>query len=67
MSGGIGGKYGLDLILLWLWCRLAAAAPIRSLAWEILYATSAALKSNQTNKQIKYLCLRNEDLKLDLI
>ena len=33
-----------DLTLLWLWCRLAATAPIRPLAWESLYATGVALK-----------------------
>ena len=30
-------------VLLWLWCRLAAAALIRPLAWELPYAASAAL------------------------
>ena len=33
-----------DLALLWLWCRLAAVAPIRPLAWELPSATNAALK-----------------------
>ena len=33
-----------DPALLWLWCRLAAVAPIRPLAWEPPYATSAAVK-----------------------
>ena len=42
---------GLGLALLWLWCRPAATAPIRPLAWEPPYATGAALK-RQTNKQI---------------
>ena len=28
--------------LLWLWCRPAAAAPIRPLAWEPPYAAGAA-------------------------
>ena len=31
-------------MLLWLWCRPAAAAVIPPLAWELPYATSAALK-----------------------
>ena len=31
---GVGHRRGLDLAGLWLWCRLAAAAPIRSLVWE---------------------------------
>ena len=29
---------------LWLWCRLAAAALIQPLAWELLYATGVAIK-----------------------
>ena len=33
-----------DLVLLWLWYRLTAAAPVQPLAWELLYATRAALK-----------------------
>ena len=33
-----------DPLLLWLWCRPAAVAPIRPLAWELARATSAALK-----------------------
>src|SRR5512147_2690885 len=32
MSCGVGRRRGLDLALLWLWCRLAAAAPIGPLA-----------------------------------
>ena len=38
-----------DLALLWLWHRLAAAAPIRTLAWELLYAACAALKKKKVN------------------
>ena len=34
MSCGVGRRQGLDLALLGLCCRLAAAAPIRPLAWE---------------------------------
>ena len=44
-------------VLLWLWCRPAAAAPapIWSLAWELPYAVGVSLKSktNQPNKQTK--------------
>ena len=32
---------------LWLWHRPAAVAPIRPLAWELPYATGAALKSEK--------------------
>ena len=40
----------------WPWCRLAATAPVRPLAWESPYAVSVALKdkekpTKQTNKQ----------------
>jgi len=37
-------------VLLWLWCRLAATARIRPLAWEPPYATGAALKRQNKNK-----------------
>ena len=51
MSYGIGHRYGLDPMLLWLWCRLAAVAQIQPLAWEPPCATCVALKgkSNQSN------------------
>ena len=38
MSCGIGHRHGSDLVLLWLWHRLAAAALIGPLAWEPPYA-----------------------------
>ena len=44
MSCGVGRKRGSDLMLLWLWCRLAATASIRLLAWEPPYAKDEALK-----------------------
>ena len=47
MSCGVGHRHGSDLALLWLWRRLAAVAPIRSLAWEHPYAAGAALKSKK--------------------
>ena len=30
--------------MLWLWCRPAAAAPIKPIAWEFPYAAGAAIK-----------------------
>ena len=36
---------------LWLWCRMAAAVPIRPLAWEPPYAASVALKKDQKKKK----------------
>ena len=63
MSCGVGYRCGSDPELLWLWCRPAAKAPIRPLAWEPPYATGVALekakrqknknKNKQTNKQKK--------------
>ena len=36
---------------MWLWCRLAAVAPIRPLAWEPPYAAGAALKSKKEKRK----------------
>ena len=36
---------------LWLWCRLAATAPIQSLAWELPYAVGTALKKANNNEK----------------
>ena len=41
----------LDLVLLWLWCRPAAVASIRLLAWELLYAAGAALKKEKKKRK----------------
>ena len=42
-----------DLALLRLWCRLAAAAPISPLAWELPYVAGVALKSKKKKKEKK--------------
>ena len=47
-----------DPVLLWLWCRPAATAPIRPLAWKPPYAMGVALK-RQKGKTIHihiYFC-----------
>ena len=44
LSCAVGQRHGLDLGLLWLWCRLAAVAPIRPLAWELPSAVRMTLK-----------------------
>ena len=36
-------------MLLWLWHRPVAAAPIQPLAWELSYAAGATLKSKNKN------------------
>ena len=43
-AGAVGCRCGSNLVLLWLRCLWAAAAPIGPLAWEILYAEGVALK-----------------------
>ena len=40
-----------DPVLLWLWYRPAATALIGSLAWELPYAASVALKSQKKKKK----------------
>ena len=42
-----------DPVLLWLWCRLAAAALIRPLAWELPHAVGAALEKAKRQKKKK--------------
>ena len=44
MSCGIGQRLSSDPVLLWLWHRQAAGAQVGPLAWELPYATGAALK-----------------------
>ena len=58
MSCGVGRRHGSDLALLWLWlwCRLAAVAPIQLLAWESPCAAGVALKKAKGKKKLE----RNE-------
>ena len=51
MTCGVGRKSDSDLVVLWLWCRPAAVAPIRPLAWEPPHAVGATPKGK--NKQTK--------------
>ena len=51
MGCGVGHRYGSDLAWLWLWCRPAAVALIRPLAWEPPYASGAALKRSIKKKR----------------
>ena len=62
MSCGVGHRRASDLALLWLWCRLAATAPIPPLAWEPPYAMGIAQemenkKTNQEEIQFKMLLI----------
>ena len=51
VSCGVCGRQDSDLVLLWLWCRPAAVAPIRPLAWEPPYAAGMALRRQKTKKK----------------
>ena len=51
MSCVVGCRCGSDPTLLWLWCRLAATAPMRPLAWEPPYAVSVALEKTKRQKR----------------
>ena len=51
MSCDVGHRHGSDLALLWFWHKLAATAPIRTLAWEPAYAEGAALEKAKRQKK----------------
>ena len=42
VSCGVGCRHGSDPVLLWLWHRPVATAPIRPLAWDSPYAMGEA-------------------------
>ena len=67
MSCGIGHRCHLDPVFLWLWCRPAAAVPIRPLAWDLTYAAGAALKkkTKREEKKEKHCSLCNWNSKLN--
>ena len=61
MSYSVGFRHHSDPMLLWLWCKPAAAAPIQPLAWDRPYAAGVALKRfflNFFNKIIKKILKR---------
>ena len=51
MSCGVGCRHGSVPVLLWLWCRLAAADPIQPIAWEPLYAAGTALNRGKKRRK----------------
>ena len=53
MNCGVGRRCGSDPVLLWLWCRLAATALIRPLAWVPPYAAGAAQEMAKRQKKKK--------------
>ena len=57
---GIGCRRSSDPVLLWLWRRPEAKAPIGALAWEPLYAMEAALEKEK-KKKIGYLAAKDNN------
>jgi len=51
VSCGAGCRCGSDPVLLWLWHRLEATAPIQPLAWEPPYAVGAAQRNSKKTKK----------------
>ena len=62
VSCSVGRRCGLDLVWLWLWCRLAAAAQIQPLAWEPPYAMRVALNRKKKGKNLKRPLVNNRQL-----
>ena len=58
MSCGAGCRCGSVPSLLWLWCRPAATAPIRLLAWEPPYAAGAASEMAKRQKKKREIKIR---------
>ena len=48
----VGHRCGLDLVWLWLWHRLAAAAVIQLLAWEFPYVAGVAIRRKKNSQMI---------------
>ena len=51
MSCGVGRRLGSDPVLLWLWRRPEATAPIGPLAWEPPYASGVAQEMAKRQKE----------------
>ena len=56
-----------DPVLLWLWSRPAAVAPIQPLAWELPYAVGMALKSKKKEKKPLFKIIFNAIVMLQQI
>ena len=59
MSYGLGCRCGWDLLLLWLWYRLAAVAWIQPLARKLPYAAGVPLKRKKEIRIEDFASLRS--------
>ena len=48
----VGRSCSSDLVLLWLWHRPVAAAPIGPLAWKLPYAKGTGLKKQKKEDEV---------------
>ena len=55
MTYDVGHRLSSDSAFLWFWHRPVATAPVGPLAWEPMYAVSAALKRQKTKKKKKMI------------
>ena len=62
MSCRVGCRRGSVPVLLWLWQRPVATAPIQPLAWEPPYAAGAALEMAKRQKKNGEDSILGEDL-----
>ena len=53
MTCGVGRRRSSDPVLLWLWHRPVARAPIRPLAWEPPYAVGVVTEKTKRQKDKK--------------
>ena len=60
MSCGVGHRCDSDPVFLWLWCKPAAVALIRPLAWKLPYAASAALKRKKSSFHRNHMARKSE-------
>ena len=51
-GSSVAMSFGSNLVLLWLWSRLAAVASIRPIAWEPPYATGVTLKKKNAESGV---------------
>jgi len=60
MSCGVGCRRGSDPVLLWLWRRQAATAPIQPLAWEPPSAAEEAQRNSKKDRKKKKFMMISE-------
>ena len=53
LSCGVGCRRRLDLMLLWLWGRPAAVAPVQPLVWELPYADPKKQEKKKKSQILK--------------